>query len=915
MRKNAHRLTTMSAVALALMGATQVFAAGNADNGKLLYNDISKNKWGDTACATCHTVNPAKNTSSVLKGSNAPAVIQSAIDTDIGGSGMGDIQGFLTAAEVQDIAAYLATCNATTRVCTAVVAAPKIAISGASLTFPSTALTTTAAAQTLTISNAGNAALTLTSIALSGGNPGDFTTGGTCATSAPVAAGGSCTVSLGFAPTAVGARTTTLTVGSAVGNVTATLSGTATAAPAPIAGVSTSSLSFGSVLVGSAASAQFVTVSNSGTAALSFSSIATGTSEFPVSGGTCSTASTSTVAAGASCTIGLGFTPSAAGARSGTLTIANNGSGSPLTVALSGSGTALTPVAQVAPAALTFAQTVGLATAAQTVTVSNTGTGPLTVSGVSLSGAAAGDYAIASGTTCTAGAVVAVNNNCVVKLVFTPSATGARSASLNVAHNAAGSPGAVSLSGTGNAIPLGTLTLNQSSLTFASTALGSSSQQSVTLGNNGTAALTLSGLSVSGANAGDFSVTGNCTAGAQIAVGSSCTATVNFAPAAIGARAGSLAVTTTNSTNPSASLSLSGTATAAPAPVVSLSPATADMGSVTVGQSSAAKAITLKNSGNAALSISGISVSPATFAQTNTCGSSLAAGASCTINAIFTPSGVGAATGTVTVASNASGSPATVGLTASGVAAPLPVLSWTPAATALTFADTNVGVAAATQTLTLVNAGPGSATLTQVQKGGANAADFTITGSTCANNAALAQGASCTVGVAFQPSAAGARTATLSVTSNGVNPSAINLSGNGVAVALPALTVAPVAINLIPAKSGSFMQSQSLTISNTGTGSLKINSITSTKPLWVLSRTSTEGGTCARPPFNLTAGQSCSVKVTALISAAPVKASVTINSSASATATVVPVTSSAAPVKAGCTTAVALLSKRCQADD
>jgi hypothetical protein len=126
------------------------------------------------------------------------------------------------------------------------------------------------------------------------------------------------------------------------------------------------------------------------------------------------------------------------------------------------------------------------------------------------------------------------------------------------------------------------------------------------------------------------------------------------------------------------------------------------------------------------------------------------------------------------------------------------------------------------------------------------------------------------------------------------------LSGNGVAVASSSLSVAPAAINLIPAKLGAFMQSQALTIANTGTGSLTVNSIVGTPPLWVLSRRTTEGGTCARPPFTLAAGQSCSVKVTAVVSAKPISATVTVSSSASATPVVVPVTSTARPVSTAC---------------
>lgn len=893
----------LSAVAVALSSASAAFAADPA-NGQKLYA-APRGAFGD-GCADCHNANPARNLQNVLRGANSPATIQAAINAGTGG--MDEFAGVFSDAELADIAAYLGTCNATTRVCTIPTGAAKIALSSAAVTFASTALTTSSAAQTLTISNAGTLPLTLTSIALGGTNPGDFTTGGTCAVATPVAAGGSCTVTVAFKPTAVGARSATVSVGSAVGNVSATLSGTATPAPAPTASASTSSLSFGAVLVGGSASSQNVTVSNTGTANLTFSSIATGTAEFPVSGGTCNTSAA--VVPGASCTVAVGFSPAAAGARSGTLTIGNNGGNGALTVSLSGSGTALTPIAQVSPGSLSFSQIVAQASAAQTVTVSNTGTGPLTLSSVGLSGASAAEYAISSGTTCAAGTTVAVNNSCVIKLVFTPATTGARAASLNVAHNAAGSPGTVSLNGTGNAAPVGTLTLNQSNLAFASTSLGSSSQQSVTLGNNGTASLNLTGLTVGGANAGEFAVGGNCTVGAAIPVGSTCVATVTFAPTAVGARAGTLTIATSNSTNPSATLTLAGTAVAAPAPVVSVSATSLDLGSTTVGQTSPAKAITLQNTGNAPLAISSITVSPVAFAQTNNCGSSLAAGASCTINATFSASAVGAATGTVTIATNAAGSPTKVTVSANGAAVPVPVLSWSPAVSTVSFADTNVGSAAATQTLTLVNAGPGSATLSQVQKGGANAGDFTITGSSCANGTVLAAGANCIVGVAFQPSAAGARTATLSVTSNATGPNALTLSGNGVAVAAPALTVAPTAINLVAAKSGFFMQPQALTLTNSGTGSLKINAIVASPRIWVLSRSSTEGGSCARAPFSLAAGQSCTMKITALTGFVPTSGKVLISSSASATPVTVPVTATA-KTTTGCTGAAALLGRRC----
>src|SRR5262249_34977236 len=113
--------------------------------------------------------------------------------------------------------------------------------------------------------------------------------------------------------------------------------------------------------------------------------------------------------------------------------------------------------------------------------------------------------------------------------------------------------------------------------------------------------------------------------------------------------------------------SLSGTGAAA-VPVAGLSPTSLTFGSQTVGTTSAAQGLTLSNTGTAALAISGIATS-GDFAQTNNCGTSLAAGANCTINVTFTPTATGARTGTLSVTDNAAGSPQTASLSGTGAPA------------------------------------------------------------------------------------------------------------------------------------------------------------------------------------------------------------------------------------------------------
>ncbi|MFL5927819.1 MAG: choice-of-anchor D domain-containing protein, partial [Gaiellaceae bacterium] len=135
------------------------------------------------------------------------------------------------------------------------------------------------------------------------------------------------------------------------------------------------------------------------------------------------------------------------------LLVADNAAGSPQSIPLTGTGIPVpAPVAAVSPATVAFPDTVtNVLSAALPVTVSNTGNAPLSVSGVTLGGANAGDFAVSSNT-CLAGPVAA-GGSCTVNVTFTPSALGARSGSLLVADNAAGSPQSVALSGNGVAPP------------------------------------------------------------------------------------------------------------------------------------------------------------------------------------------------------------------------------------------------------------------------------------------------------------------------------------------------------------------------------------------------------------------------------------------------------------------------------
>lgn len=177
----------------------------------------------------------------------------------------------------------------------------------------------------------------------------------------------------------------------------------------------------------------------------------------------------------------------------------------------------------------------------------------------------------------------------------------------------------------------------------------------------------------------------------------------------------------------------------------SLSPSKLTFNLLAIGSVSAAQVVTLSNVGNTALSITSITIS-GEFAQTHTCGSTLAVGGSCTISVTFKPTTDGVQSGTLTVAD--SGGKQFV--TLSGTAAPL---KFTPPS--VNFGSVKVGTTSAPKSIIVTNEGITTLTFTSIAIGGTNIGDFALAGNTCGSS--LAAGASCTVTVTFTPAATGSR--------------------------------------------------------------------------------------------------------------------------------------------------------------
>src|SRR5205807_2054460 len=231
--------------------------------------------------------------------------------------------------------------------------APGVGLAPTSLAFGNQLLATTSAPMTVTLTNTGAAALTINSFAASGDFAATSTGASACPMSpATLAASGNCTINVTFTPAALGARTGTLSVADNAGGSPQIimLSGNGTG---PVVGLAPTSLGFGNQPISEARGARKESMTKNGPDRLKINSIAAfGDFAATRTGSSACPASPATLAAGGNCTINVTFTPTASGARTGTLSVADNAGGSPQIITLSGNGTG--PVVGLAPTSLGF---------------------------------------------------------------------------------------------------------------------------------------------------------------------------------------------------------------------------------------------------------------------------------------------------------------------------------------------------------------------------------------------------------------------------------------------------------------------------------------------------------------------------------------------------------------------------------
>jgi hypothetical protein len=302
-----------------------------------------------------------------------------------------------------------------------------------SLAFGNQSTGTSSAPQTLTLSNIGTSPLRVGSISITGDR--GFSETDNC--SGGVAAGSSCSISVVFSPVTGGAKTASIKVSYAGLGTPGSAALTGTGVNAATVSLTPASLTFPTELVGAVSQAQTATLTNTGTLAVTVSSIAT-TGAF-----TQTNNCPSTLTQGQNCQIEVVFQASARGVQPGRLSVTDTATNSPQSVRLSGTGT----VVKLSATGVNFGdQKVGTTSAAVPITLNNEGTVPLAITQISVTGTNATDFSQSNN----CGLGIPAGASCTIALTFAPNTTGVLTATVSITDNGGASPQTVALTGTGD---------------------------------------------------------------------------------------------------------------------------------------------------------------------------------------------------------------------------------------------------------------------------------------------------------------------------------------------------------------------------------------------------------------------------------------------------------------------------------
>ncbi len=644
--------------------------------------------------------------------------------------------------------------------------APAIAVSPTgSLTLPSFQSGSAASTTTFTISNPGQAALTVSGITYSGGFfSGNWTSG-------TIAAGASQTVTVTSTASAAGSYTGTISIANSASSTATTLpvSLTVTAAPIPHIAVNPSgTLTLPSEQLTMAVPTTTFTISNPGTLPLVVSGI---TYPANFSGNWTS----GTIASGTSQTVTVTSTASAIGTYTGTIVIANNAGTVSLPVAATLTPAPVPQLAISPSGSLTlpsFQATTGVATTA-TFTISNPGEVPLVISGITYPAKFAGNWTsgtIASGTSQT------------ITVSTTASAAGTYTGNISIASNATGSVSSLALSVTVSPAPPPQIAVTPSgAITLPGYQIGSTATTATfTISNPSQVPLVVSGVTY------PVKFSGNWTSG-TIAAGGSQAVTITSTATATGTYTGSVAIAN-NATASAMAVPVSVIVAPLPPPQIVVAPTgTLVLPGFQATTPATTATFTISNPSQTPLVVSGITY-PVKFSGSWTSGT-IAAGGSQAVTVTSTATATGTYTGSIAIANNATTSAVSVPVSVVVGNAPTAQVALSPTGT-ITLPASQLEVTSSTGSFTLTSTGQAPLVVSKITFPSGFAGSWT--------SGTITPGSSQVVNVSTTATSAGTYRGSVTIASNATNTVSLTLAVT-LAAAPPAPTIATVSANGISA--------------------------------------------------------------------------------------------------------------------
>jgi hypothetical protein len=288
-----------------------------------------------------------------------------------------------------------------------------------------------------------------------------------------------------------------------------------------------------------------------------------------------------------------------------------------------------------------------------TITLTNSGGGPLTITGIGKTGTNAAEFT-ATGTCVGASVTVAASGTCTIGASFSPTAVGNRTATFTLQSNAASNP-SITLTGTATASAVPSISRSVTAITYNTQTVGATSAaRPVTMTNTST--VTVAITAVTATPTPEFAATGNCVG--NLAAGASCTMNVTFTPSAAGNRTGNLTITS-NATGSPHAVTLAGPGTTTPTGAATLDASAVSFPSTGAGASANPLKTTLTNTGNAPLTIFAVAIGGANAqdfklgAGTTCVAGALPVNATCQVETEFKPLSAGSKTANAVISHSA----------------------------------------------------------------------------------------------------------------------------------------------------------------------------------------------------------------------------------------------------------------------